>query len=381
MSSHNEVIQLIRMSTIIMALILGTILILTGNKKRPRFLLGVFVILYGLEGSIHVFKHFMDLPFHPRDLFTPFNFAFLAPPVLYLYLKKLARGISFREKKDWVHLFPASCEFLFGLFVTVNKSTNQIPDSVFFELFDWYVLLSGLFVVFYAGLILFQIKKFAAEIEEYYSSVDWKQLSGLRIVAVSMAIITFIIGFLYFGIAGGLDSNKISVTLPVVILNLLFVTGAGLLGVFQQRLLPEQKLIQEFNQEMETKQSIQMVKENPSFGDVELLNRKKFQALEEHMGNEKPYLDSELNAFDLAKSLNLSQRNLSRIITENGYLNFNNYVNHYRIEEAKRLLQSPESANLTMIGIGFEAGFNSKATFYSTFKKYTGLTPSQFHKD
>jgi AraC-like DNA-binding protein len=58
--------------------------------------------------------------------------------------------------------------------------------------------------------------------------------------------------------------------------------------------------------------------------------------------------------------------------------NFYDLVNGYRVEEAKRLLLDPKSFNYTILSVGFEAGFNSKTTFNTVFKKFTGLSPTEF---
>ena len=58
--------------------------------------------------------------------------------------------------------------------------------------------------------------------------------------------------------------------------------------------------------------------------------------------------------------------------------NFYDLVNGCRVEEAKRLLLDPKNKNYTILSIGFEAGFNSKTTFNTIFKKFTGLTPTEY---
>ena len=60
--------------------------------------------------------------------------------------------------------------------------------------------------------------------------------------------------------------------------------------------------------------------------------------------------------------------------------NFYDLINGYRVDEAKRLLVNPENKNYTILSVGFEAGFNSKTTFNTVFKKFTGLTPTDFRE-
>ena len=58
--------------------------------------------------------------------------------------------------------------------------------------------------------------------------------------------------------------------------------------------------------------------------------------------------------------------------------NFNNYINSFRVEYAKELLVTNKFSNLSIEGIGIEAGFHSKSTFYAAFKKIENTTPAQY---
>ncbi len=98
------------------------------------------------------------------------------------------------------------------------------------------------------------------------------------------------------------------------------------------------------------------------------------------MKTKKPYLNPELNIFQLSDILNVKKHHLSQVINEKSGMNFFDFVNTFRVEEIKRNLADPSLKNLTLLGIGLESGFNSKATFNSAFKKFTGLTPSDFQK-
>ena len=100
--------------------------------------------------------------------------------------------------------------------------------------------------------------------------------------------------------------------------------------------------------------------------------------IEEHMATQKPFLANILTLEQLAKQLELSPRTLSNVINRHFELNFFEFINRYRVEEAKHLLQNPELNNKTMIEIMAESGFNSKATFNTFFKKLVGSTPSQY---
>jgi AraC-like DNA-binding protein len=98
------------------------------------------------------------------------------------------------------------------------------------------------------------------------------------------------------------------------------------------------------------------------------------------MDNERLYQETELTLQDLAKKLDYPSHQVSQAINDGMNKNFYDLVNGYRVEEAKRLLLNPKNRNYTILSVGFEAGFNSKTTFNTVFKKFTGLTPTEFRE-
>ena len=95
---------------------------------------------------------------------------------------------------------------------------------------------------------------------------------------------------------------------------------------------------------------------------------------------EKIYLEPELTLKNLAEKIQLPSYQVSVAINEKLKKNFYDLINSYRVEEAKRLLLDPKNKSYTILSVGFEAGFNSKTTFNTVFKKFTGVTPTDFRK-
>lgn len=91
------------------------------------------------------------------------------------------------------------------------------------------------------------------------------------------------------------------------------------------------------------------------------------------------YKNSNIKLKDIAKELNITSHKLSQLLNDNLGKSFALFINEYRIIEAKKLLK--EETKITLEAIGYEAGFSSKSTFYSTFKRFTGKTPSEYRKD
>jgi AraC-like DNA-binding protein len=76
----------------------------------------------------------------------------------------------------------------------------------------------------------------------------------------------------------------------------------------------------------------------------------------------------------------MNSRDLSVLINQNLHQHFFDFINEYRINAAKEILRNPSKKEFTILEILYEAGFNSKYSFNTAFKKHTGLTPTQFRK-
>lgn len=94
----------------------------------------------------------------------------------------------------------------------------------------------------------------------------------------------------------------------------------------------------------------------------------------------KKYFDPLLSLDKLSDELNISTGKLSTLINLYSGKNFSDYINSLRIEDAKKLLTNPDFERYTIVSIGLECGFNSKSTFYTAFKKFTGQTPVKYRK-
>lgn len=99
-----------------------------------------------------------------------------------------------------------------------------------------------------------------------------------------------------------------------------------------------------------------------------------------YIDEKKPYLDSNLSLRSLAEQIDIHPNQLSWLLNESMGKNFNEFVNHYRIQAFKQMAQNPKNSHITLIGLAYDSGFNSKTVFNTYFKKETGLTPKQFLK-
>ncbi len=103
--------------------------------------------------------------------------------------------------------------------------------------------------------------------------------------------------------------------------------------------------------------------------------------LEYQMEVEKAYRDLDISLRSLAEKVSIQPHLLSRILNEHLKCNFSDYINSYRIEEAKKILDSSRGAEENVTTVAHDVGFNSMTTFYKAFKKHTGMTPKQYKEE
>ncbi len=114
-----------------------------------------------------------------------------------------------------------------------------------------------------------------------------------------------------------------------------------------------------------------------------LLSDKELDRLKEKltavMRDERPYLEPTITLTDLTRIVGVNSNVLSHAINQGFDKNFNDFINEYRINEVKSKLRDADES--TLLGIAFDSGFNSKATFNRAFKKFTGVSPKEYQEN
>jgi len=103
--------------------------------------------------------------------------------------------------------------------------------------------------------------------------------------------------------------------------------------------------------------------------------------LEGLLQNSKLFLNPEISLRSLSEELGINPNKLSKFINDNLETNFNELVNGYRLNHFKEIAVKPENKYLTLLGLAFDSGFNSKTVFNTFFKKVEGVTPKQWLKN
>lgn len=233
-------------------------------------------------------------------------------------------------------------------------------------------VLTGLMLsqaLFYITASFFKIRKHQKIVLLYSSQTSEIDLSWLEKIVKGLFLI--VIAIIFYNIIFSL--KQLNLTMNVI----------SLIGIFYIAFHSmKQKEIYPFK-EVAIEEIISMGKE-PEIDESkkkivtdEELDILKSQ-LTQFMLIQKPYLDSDLNLIKLADLFGTSTHKLSYIINTGFNLNFFNFINKHRVEEAKLLLLSKKMDQYSILGIAYESGFNSKTAFNTTFKKFTNQTPSVY---
>ncbi len=99
------------------------------------------------------------------------------------------------------------------------------------------------------------------------------------------------------------------------------------------------------------------------------------------MEKDKLYLNGKLSIQDVSEKLSIPRQYISEVLNEHMNTNFQDFINEYRVEEFIKRLQNDQNNHFTLLGIAIDVGFNSKSSFNATFKKFKGVTPTQFKKN
>ena len=106
----------------------------------------------------------------------------------------------------------------------------------------------------------------------------------------------------------------------------------------------------------------------------------RFNAIKELIQEQELFTNPKLTLRDLSEAVDLKEKELSRLINEGGQVNFYQFINGFRLEKFKALLETSKAEQLSILGVAMEVGFSSKSAFYSFFKEHEGMTPLQYQK-
>jgi AraC-like DNA-binding protein len=339
------------------------------ERKLPNRFLGLFLLLTAIDVSGWLFVG-TDTSVLWLDAVRQSLGALQMP--LFLWFVVSSCYADFKLKRwDILHGIP----FVFALFVSLPG--QQIPfgpdiaagPTVFITAYEAQVRFITSQIQYYAYIfVCCQILlRFRSLFKEYHSgapSAVFRWVSQLVIVSIfahSLVVVRYVVSVSNYG------------TLFAILQIVGALTVLGVVTWITLKILLAPQLFRQVDRvllRVSKFASADVQADTDSASDI--------QRVIGHMRDTKPYLDPALNLPRLADQLALVPRELSELINSAAGLHFFDFVNEFRISEAKeKLISDPK---LSVLDIMLDVGFSSKSSFNTAFKKQTGLTPSAFRK-
>jgi AraC-like DNA-binding protein len=343
-----------------------------GNRLANRFLAAfVIVIAISVGGATMASDQFIIRFPYLLKIQDPFNF--LGAPLLYLYVRTLIKGRAGSGKKDLLHFLPSALCLLYLLpFYFLSSKAKLFSVASYYDYWArWsYIRSTTLILQFitYLSLIAWMLVAYSRKLKRQASPGEASVLFQVRFLLATLTAV-WVLGSLKFVLTiifPAYNTQTVDLLVPASVS--LFVYAMGYIGLRRPEALTGMEELPPAPRRYE--KSTLTLERSDTYRE----------RLLELMRTDKPHLDGGLTLQKLAKALAISPHHLSQTINEQLNQNFIDFVNAYRIEEAKRMLNDPAKKHYSILAVSEEVGFNSKSAFNTAFKKHTNMTPTEFRK-
>jgi len=338
-----------------------------GNRRNNMLLATIFFLLGWNMGDLTLqlngvlFKwEFLQ---HIDD-----GFFLLYGPLFYFY----AQGVIFRDfklsSKNLLHLLPYI--LLTILILSLSNLAPSTSEEIIMNDLPWQFHLVRAFmyahIFIYLGLAYKTLWTYRKIIKNTYSQIDQINLDWLSSALNTFGLLTFASLFHNFI---SLEENE-SVSIVALVLLLIFVFYFVIKVILKA--LRQSEIFAGITQNETTKYQ----GSNLTPSQIEAYKRQLLALLK----TEKPFLNPQVSITDLSEKLSVSTKHLSQVINQSFNKSFFDFINTYRIQEVQHILKTSKDDKLTVLEAMYQAGFNSKSSFNTAFKKETGQTPTEFRK-
>lgn len=338
------------------------------KKKGSQFantILGVYTLLFSFELFYNCLKwsgYLGEIEFVHFTL-THFPLWLIYGPLVFIFVRAVLKNVKFK-KSDSLFLIPVI------LIITLNapfyflkaSAKKEILLAGTFNDYSWmpnWTIWAVILLMFFYGLLTYY--QFGSRKNIGFTENKWLKWFVGSYFGFVLAFSSYI-----FLTRFNLMNPDYDYFVDIVIV--LFIGVLSFFGFVQPEVF-EGKSIKEI---------IPFVKYRKT-GLSNTLSLEMKEKLLEIMNNKKPYLESTLRLDDLALQLNLSRNHTSQVINQHFNLSFFDFINKYRVEEAKKILTGTVE-KATIVQIAYDAGFNNRASFYKAFKKFENQNPTQYLK-
>ena len=341
-----------------------------GNQLFALFLIGnaVDACKYLIH---HIPENFINL-----EVFR-WSIVYLVPASFYLYVLSICFSYFRLKPKHLLHAIPFIAYNLYlmsGIYFESTamklhfiKGMNQMPINHFFQF-----LFELLFQVYFIASFLV-IRKAKTVYLENYTNPNISVINALYKITIVYYLLHFLVLLRWL----------VTFTIGVGEIRQLIVTFDGFAFLFCTCwylfiALNNPEFFRGVNSHLKPiTEVVPKQKPSPIIDDEK---NKQIEYLKKLMNEKEPYLDSSLTIQDLSEQVKIPVKDLSTLINLYMDKHFFDFVNEFRIEKAMQILRDSSQKELTVLEILYQVGFNSKSSFNTSFKKYTGKTPSDFRK-
>jgi AraC-like DNA-binding protein len=364
--------------TLFISLLLIFFLLTVKTKdKTSNILFAVFLLINAIDSSEPLFGLVFDRPSN-LGIFRS-TIAFLQIPVFYLYVLSVSYSDFKLKPKHLTHAIPFLIvnAVLIPRFYFVDDASKMdfiINRKSMIELQFIHVLIHVQIIVYFAAIfmLLKRAKKLYLENNAgtHINSYNWLfQFATLLSILYVVAIVKNIFKFSEYPDISEWIKAGIMVMQPFIICWYLF------------KALNNPDLFRNIDSKLKlVKDIVSEEKINAPAAVTEKLYSEELLKLQQYMSEEKPFLNPALTIQDVSNDIQIPVRDLSLLINHKLEQHFYDFINAYRIENAKNILKDTSKSKVTILEILYEVGFNSKSSFNTAFKKHTGFTPTDFRK-
>ena len=365
------------------------------TENKSNYWLSLFIFLCSLfiaPWMLGFAGWYDNQPYRDFMFYMPFQHLFFIGPLIYFYTQSLLNP-SFRlTKNNFFHLLPGILYLLYSLVIWVYdqlilQEYYFYADGMDKDFEEWYQKLGLLSMIIYFILSIryYNVyKKLMFQVVSYADSVLFKWIRNYLIAFLMMLLLPIlfdIIGYFYPEIKSYQGSWWFYLFFSIV-MYYIAITGysnpTNATIPFKVSLFDKNPiLLLDSNTSDEVESVIDIAHETfeeTNSPEIALWKSK----IETIIQEEQLYQNPELTLTDLAKKLETNASVISKTINQGFQMNFNDCINNYRIEAVKNSFANGEHKKSTLLGIAYDCGFNSKATFNRAFKKNTGKTPKEF---
>ena len=343
-----------------------------GNIKANR-ILAVLIFcfsFYFVFIAAYWSNYLVEFP-HLVGTLRIFNYSW--GPLFYLYISEvLEKNKTFNYKK-LLHFIPAVISISMGLplFLLDTETKVEIAKRMLTSEYDGFsfanilpAVMFNLHILFYTTLSILKLNMFSKN--QNGNKTTLESLNYNWLIKLSFGFTAFFLSWFCYEIlmSAGIKYH-IEVDYAITFFGVIIIY---LIAIYTMK-------------QPEIFSGISNIKPEPKYEKSSISKQEAetyLNKLNEIMKDEKLYLNPELNIRMLADLLEITPHKFSQLINEFLKINFSDYLNNYRIEEAKERLVDPEYSNYTILSIAYDVGFNNKVSFNNAFKKITGMTPSEY---